>query len=405
MTLLSRVFNASPESPTVPLSGAGVSMLFGGETLPSGVKVTETSSLGMAAVFRAVSVISGVAASLPFHAYREVSDGGRVKATGWARALMDTPHPDMTPFELWETVYAHRLLWGNAYLRKRRKAVGTIVELLPIHPGRVQVGRANEFAPKVYLIDGTEVLTDDDILHIPGFGYDGVCGVGVVRMARHTIGLSMAEQQYGERLFGSGSLATGILQTEQRLTEDQAEALHARWKAKRSGLGSAHETMILDSGAKFQQLTIPPDDAQFLESRRFEITEVCRWFGLPPSLMFETDKQTSWGTGLEQQALGWVLYDLNRYLVGVEQRVTMMLKPQAVYAKYTLEGLLRGDSSARAQFYQQMFSLGVLSTNEIRELEERGPVEGGDVRYRPLNMGELGQPDPSTPTPLPVNPV
>ena len=158
---------------------------------------------------------------------------------------------------------------------------------------------------------------------------------------------------------------------------------------------------MLDKGAKFHQLTIPPEDAQFLESRRFQVVEVCRWFGLPPFLMFETEKSTSWGTGLEQQALGWVKFDLGPDLIAVEQRVTKhVLKPQPVYAHFALEGLLRGDSAARAAFYTSMWNLGALSTNEIRGYEEQAPVEGGDVRYRPLNMGALGTTDSaSTPAP------
>jgi HK97 family phage portal protein len=360
----------------------------------AGVRVSETSSLGMPAVYRAVSLIAGTAASLPLHAYRSV-DGTREQVTsGASAALLDSPHPDMTPFEMWETVYAHIALWGNAYLWIGRNQLGQIAELWPIHPSRVRVGRESEQGSKIYAIDGGErEHTDRTILHIPGFGYDGICGVSPVRMARQGIGMALAAEQYGAKLFGSGSLATGILQTEQRLTQEQADALHARWKAKHSGLEQAHETMILDSGAKFHQLTIPPEDAQFIESRRFQITEAGRMFGVPPFLMFETEKSTSWGTGLEQQAIGWVTYDLRRWLIRVEQRLSAMLTPQSVYARYSVEGLLRGDSAQRASFYTAMWNIGVYSTNDIRRYEDDPPVEGGDVRYRPLNMGELGTSD------------
>jgi phage portal protein BeeE len=209
-----------------------------------------------------------------------------------------------------------------------------------------------------------EVLSDDEILHLPGLGYDGICGVSPIRAARESIGLGLAAQEYGAKLFGSGSLATGILQTEQRLTQKQADTLSKRWKEKRTGLGAAHETIVLDKGAKFHQLTIPPEDAQFLESRRFQVTEVCRWFGIPPFLMFETEKSTSWGTGLEQQALGWVKFDLLPELTAVEQRVTKhVLKPQPVYAHYSSRaccaatrrprGLLQGDVGDRRAVHQR----------------------------------------------------
>lgn len=395
MTFVGSVLQArnavAVENPAVPLTSETLLELFGGEPTFSGKNVTEVTALGMAAVWRAVQVSSNVPAALPFHAYREVEDS-RVRASGHAARLMDDPHPDMTPFELWQTVYVHRRLWGNAYLRKLRNRLDQIVELWPIHPGRVKVGRESEAGRKVYAIDGgKEVLSDREILHLPGLGYDGICGVSPIRAARQSIGLGLAAEEFGARLFGSGSLATGILQTEQRLTQTQADNLAKRWKEKRTGLTSAHGTVVLDKGAKFHQLTIPPQDAQFLESRRFQIVEVCRWFGIPPFLMFETEKSTSWGTGLEQQALGWVKFDLQPELTAIEQRVTKhVLRPSAVYARYSLEGLLRGDSAARAAFYKALWDIGALSTNEIRAYEDQAPVEGGDVRYRPLNMGLLG---------------
>jgi HK97 family phage portal protein len=383
--------NATIESPGVPLTSEHLLDFMGVEKTHSGKNVTEVTALGMAAVWRAVQVSCNVPAALPFHAYREVEDS-RVKAAGHAAALLDDPHPDMTPFELWQTVYVHRRLWGNAYVRKLRNGLGQVSELWPVHPGRVRVGRESEAGRKVYAIDGgREVLGDNELLHLPGLGYDGICGVSPVRAARQSIGLGMAAEEYGARLFGSGSLATGILQTEQRLTQTQADNLAKRWKEKRAGLESAHGTIVLDKGAQFHQLTIPPEDAQFLESRRFQVVEVCRWFGIPPFLMFETEKSTSWGTGLEQQALGWVKFDLQPELTAVEQRITKhVLRPTPVYARYSLEGLLRGDSAARAAFYTALWNLGAFSTNEIRAYEDMAPVEGGDVRYRPLNMGLLG---------------
>lgn len=397
MTLFGQVMNLSLEDPAVPLTSTTLLEVLGGQKGYTGKVVNETNALGMSGVWRAVTLMAGVAASLPFHAYRKGANGERILATGQAAAIMDQPHPDMTPFEFWETVHAHRLLWGNAYLRILRNRLGQVAELWPIHPSRVQVGRTSDTGRKIYAIDGGKEEHDDTtVLHLPAFGYDGICGVSPIRAARQSIGLGLAAEEYGAKLFGSGSLATGILQTEQRLSPDQADALQRRWKQRQSGLSSAHETVVLDSGAKFHQLTIPPEDAQFIESRRFQITEMCRWFGIPPFLMFETEKSTSWGTGLEQQALGWVMYDLRRFLVGSEQRMTKLLRPQAVYAHYTVEGLLRGDSAARSAFYRSMWDIGAFSTNEIRELEEKPPVEGGDVHYRPLNMGALGEVDQPT---------
>lgn len=407
MTLFGSVRSArnaiAAENPTVPLTDTTLLEMLGIEKSFTGKNVTEITALGLPAVWRAMQVSCNVPAALPLHAFREV-EGARVPAVGHSARLMDDPHPDMTPFELWQTAYFHRRGWGNAYLRKLRNPLGQIVELWPIYPNRVKVGRESEGGRKVYAIDGgREVLSDNEILHLPGLGYDGICGVSPIRAARESIGMGLAAQEYGARLFGSGSLATGVLQTEQRLTQRQADQLAARWKEKRTGLESAHGTVVLDKGANFHQLTINPDDAQFLESRRFQVVEVCRWFGIPPFLMFETEKSTSWGTGLEQQALGWVKFDLGPELIAIEQRITKhVLRPTPVYAKYSLEGLLRGDSAARAAFYKSMWEIGAYSTNDILEFEDRPAVEGGDVRYRPLNFGELGttdngQTDPAQP--------
>lgn len=393
MTLLGRALDLrnSVENPAVPLTDTSILEMIGAETTYSGKSVSEITALGSAAVWRAVMISVNVPASLPFHAFRDIGEGRRVRVSGQTSRLVDDPHPDMTPFEFWQTVFFHRKLWGNAYVRKLRNQVDQVVELWPIHPGRVKVGRESEAGRKVYAIDGgKEVLSDREVLHLPGAGYDGICGVSPVRAAQQSIGLGLAAEEYGARLFGSGSLATGVLQTEQRLTQGQADALAARWKSKQAGLSNAHGTVVLDKGATFHQLTIPPVDAQFLESRRFQVVEVCRWFGIPPFLMFDTEKSTSWGTGLEQQALGWVKFDLRPDLVAAEQRFTKhVLRPTPVYGKFALEGLLRGDSAARAAFYNALWNIGSINSNEIRAYEDMEPVEGGDVYYRPLNMERL----------------
>lgn len=393
---------ASIEDPTVPLTSTSLLDFLGIKPTAAGVHVTEEKSLGMPAVWQAVNLIAGTCASLPLHAYRR-GDQNRTQLTGGqAAALLDNPHPDLVPYDFWEIVHAHRLLWGNAYLLMLRDQLGRLVELWPIHPSRVKVGRITESGDpsyvgrKVYAIDGGLdagglTLHDDKILHLPAFGYDGISGVSPIRIARQGIGLALAAEEYGAKLFGSGSLAAGILQTEQRLRPEQANALHQRWREKATGITTAHEVVVLDSGVKFQQLTIPPEDAQFLQSRNFQVKEVARMFGVPPHMLMDVEGSTSWGTGIAEQTLGFVIFTLRRWLIRTEQAVTRILKPEPVYARYSLEGLLRGAPKDRADFYTKMWQLGVFSTNEIRELEDKGPIEGGDVRYVALNYGPLGQ--------------
>jgi HK97 family phage portal protein len=358
----------------------------------------------MPAVWRAVNLISGTIASLPLHAYQQ-KDDTRIRASQSQQGakLLDKPHPDLTPYEFWEIMCSHLLLWGNAYAQTLRNPLGQIDEMWPIHPRRVAVGRAKDMT-KVYVVDGNEnnPLTDREMLHIPGFGYDGICGVSPIQLAKQGIGLAMAAEEFGGRLFGNGSMASGILKTDRQLTQDQATRLKDNWKAKVAGLGNAHEVAVLDNGASFQQLTIPPQDAQFIESRRFQISEVARIFGIPPHMLMDTDKSTSWGTGIEQQGIGFVVYTLRPWLTRIEQRMTRLLSPSTVYAKYSVEGLLRGDTAARYSSYSTARQWGWMSVNEIRKLEELPPITNGNGYIQPLNMGELGaEPDPE-PAPDPV---
>ena len=397
---------ASLEDPDVPLTAKNVTDLWGPPLSTAGAKVTEKTALSIPAVWRAVNLIAGTIGSLPLHAYRSEGEV-RKPATGWAADLLDSPHDDLTQMELLELIMAHCLLWGNAYLLKvydpsgMRPELGgrKVQKLVPIHPGRVKPGRTKNGTSggqKIYKIDGDKVgYTDLEILHIPGFGFDGVAGLSAIRMARESLGLALAAEEFGGKFFANGSLSTGILQTDSRLTQDQADRLYAKWKEKRAGLGNAFDTIVLDSGLKYSQLTIPPEDAQFLETRSFQVSEIARWFGVPPHMLMDTEKSTSWGTGIEQQSLGFLVFTLRPWITRLEQRFTRIIRPEKTYARFSIEGLLRADSAQRAAFYRTMWELGAFSTNDILALEERAPVEGGDVRYRPLNFGVLGTADQS----------
>ncbi len=410
MTLLSQLRSprAGLETPAVPITSSSLLDFLGISSGKSGVKVTEKTALGVPAAWRAVSLIASTAATLPLHPY-EVRGDARVRvADGPAAALLDMPHPDLTPVELLELVFVALLLWGNAYLLCLRDRVGEIKELWWVAPSRVRVVREKD-GRKAYVIDGEfdrparDVHLGGAMLHIPGMGYDGVEGASPIRVAREAFGMALAAEEYGARLFGSGSLSTGILTTEQRLDEAHAKEIKALWKASGGvGLESAHDIRVIGSGAKFEQLSIPPADAQFIESRKFQLTEIARIFGIPPHMLGETEKATSWGTGIEQQNIGFVTYTLRPWLSRVEQRLSRIL-PGAVYARFSVEGLLRGDSEQRAKFYRGLWEVGAFSTNDILALEERPPVEGGDARYVPLNFGLLGsEPAVQAPDPAPA---
>ena len=395
MTMLRRLLErrASPENPRYPLTAPELlTWMMAGSQTDSGVLVTPERSVQITAVYRAVSLISGAAAALPLKVFRS---GRREEVRV---PLLERPHPDATDFELWEYVYVSLLLWGNAYLEKRRDGLGRVVELWPINPATVTVrrGALTEANPsgKEFVI-GSQVLTPYEVLHIPGLSYNGLVGLSPIQVARQALGLAAAAEAFGAKLFGSGSLMSGVLQTDQKLTEEVAQRVKADFAAKvGGGLRNAHEVAVLDAGLKFQPISIPPEDAQFLQTRKFQVQEIARLYGVPPHLLMDLDGSTSWGTGIEQQTIGFVVYTLRPWLTRVERRVTASdLIPARAYAEYVVEGLLRGDTATRYQAYATARQWGWMSINEIRARENLEPVEGGDQLISPLNMEPIGGTD------------
>lgn len=387
------------ENPSYPLTSKALVEWLNGQVADSGVAVSETSALNLIAVFRCVELIAGTCASLPIKAYR---NGSRVQVTS---PVLSDPHPELTRFEVWEQAYTHLLLWGNAYLRKLRDGSGRVRYLWPIHPSRVHVDlvEPTDSAPggKVFAVrdaaGGWVPYTSYELLHIPGIGYDGRVGLSRIKLAKQGIGLGLAAERYAAKLFASGSLLTGILSTDQVLDQAKADAVKARWR-ERYGTGndSAHDIAVLGAGVKFQPVSIPPEDAQLLETRSFTTAEIARLFGLPPHAIGDVERSTSWGSGIEQQTIGMVQFTLQpTYLSRVEQRLTKeVVQPSNpnVYAEYVVEGLLRGDSAARAAFYSQMRAMKAMTANEVRVRENLEPYEGGDVFENP-NTSTSDQPD------------
>jgi HK97 family phage portal protein len=378
----------SLEDPATPLTSSGLLSWLVGPPTDSGIHVDSYTSMKMAAFYRGTTLLANLGGALPIKVYKA---GTKQAATN---QLINSPHPDMTALEFWRLSYLHRILFGNFYAQKiMTSGSGRVAALEPLDPMRVKVGRVNPTtanpAGKIFEFTDDEgrqhALTSSEVFHIPGLGYDGYCGTSVVRFASQAIGMALAAEKYGARLFGSGNLMSGLLQTDQTLTKDQAETLQERWERMNQGIHKSHRTAILDAGAKFQTLTMPNDDAQLLESRDFQVTEIARFLGIPPYLMFQTEKQTSWGTGLEQQARGFTQFDLHPAWLGpTEQRVTKELLKSSQEARYDMNMLMRGDSIARAEYYRVMREAGVLNPNEIREQEDLPPRDGGDVYLDPV---------------------
>lgn len=379
------------ENPAVSLSDASLLTIFGGQPTASGVQVNEPGAFSSSiAVYRAISLLSGLIAGLPLEAFRIAT-----KQPVSVAPLTDHAGAPYTQFELWELVAAHLLGWGNAYVEKVRDNMGRLDYLRPINPDRVKprLFTANGLPPAKVFEVTTEVgapptpYTTREIMHIPGLGYDGVVGLSPIGVARQAVGIANAAEDLAGRLYANGNLMSGILTTDRVLDQGQADALKSRWREKMLGAKHAHDVAVMDAGTKFQPLSISPEDAQFLQTRRWQTIEVARLYGIPPHLLGDVERSTSWGTGIEQQNIGLVMYTVRSWLHRIEQRVSLeVVQPSTQLARFNVNALLRGDASARAAYYTQGIQWGWLTRNEARSGENLQPLPGLDEPLTPLNM-------------------
>lgn len=389
MTVLAGLMRRSIEDPTRPLTDASLISLLGGAPTHSGISVTERNAVKFIAVYRAVSLVAGVIASLPLQA----KSGFEIVEVG----LLKNPHPDMTAMELWERVLWQILLGGNTFASKIRARDRSIAYLDPYDMGSVGVRRIKKSAKNpwgkefdVRTVDWPKVLTPEDVLHIPGPGYDGVEGLSPIGVARQGIGVGLAAEEFGARHFGSGSLIAGVLQTDQPLEEPQAESIKKRWQLKTAGLAHAHEAVVLDRGLKWTQIGIPPKDAQFLETRKFAVTDVARLYGVPPHLLADTEKSTSWGTGIEQQNIGLIIFTLAAWMTRIEQRVAKECLSSKLTVDFDTAEILRGDLKSQMEAAGIAVEKGIWTGNEARKGQRLAPIAGGDLRTIPSNWSILG---------------
>lgn len=419
MSLLRRVATRNVQDPTKPLTDKSLLDWIGaGKATSSGKSVDPDTALQMTAVLRAINLIASTSAGLPLKTFRR---GTRVEEP---TAIVDRPNPEITKFELWERTFAHIAGWGNAYWVPVTDVPGRISELWPLLPDRVAVRRdrpsPSNPSGKVFEVAGSRRRPDgrlvdepsrkielpaDGLVHIPGFGYDGLVGLSPVGYAREAIGAGLAAEEAANRLWQSGMMSSGILRTDKRIADEtEADAIKQRWQKKIAGRDNAHEIAVLDQGVTFESVAINPDDAQFLESRKFQVTEIARLYGVPPHLLGDVERSTSWGTGIEEQTIGFVKFTLQpNYLKRAESRVSKRLVPPNRYAEFVVEGLLRGDSKTRAEFYTQALDpeTGWMVRDEVRQREnlpvgegqqQRGNGKVSDALSRQIEVELEGQP-------------
>lgn len=351
-----------------------------GESTDSGAMVSVDTAMRLPTLFRCIELLSSVVASLPLKTYRGDGDSRIEIKLDSDRIVWGDPNPEMERQTFWEIVIAAILANGNAYINTVRDgAGGRIVELWPVHPSRVEI-RRNKAGAKVFIVDRDREWSAAEVLHIPGFGTDGLYGLSKVGNVRQSLGINIAAEQFAARLFGAGGQLGGIIKTKKPLnTQEQADAIKANWRAKHAGVSKSWDIAVLDADSDYIPTMVPPEDAQFLDTRKFQDVQIAGLFGVPPHLVGLVDVSTSWGTGIEQQNIQFINYTLRPLATRLEQAITRrLLPPMTRYARFNFEGLLRGDTSARIAYYGAGRTQGWLSANDVRRKEDMPPIESGD---------------------------
>ena len=384
MGIFSGLFK-SRDKPTDSTLGSRYTFYMGGST--SGKTVTERSAMQMTAVYSCVRILAEAIAGLPLHVYRYNSDGGKEKAIDHSLYLIlhDEPNPEMSSFVFRETLMTHLLLWGNAYAQIIRNSKGEVVALYPLMPNKMSVDRDEngqlyyQYLRSIDEVGGkseTVILKPADVLHIPG------------------IGLAIATEEYGAKFFANGAAPSGVLEHPGTIKDPQR--VREAWQSQFGGSQNSGKIAVLEEGMKYTPISISPEQAQFLETRKFQINEIARIFRVPPHMVGDLEKSSF--SNIEQQSLEFVKYTLDPWVIRWEQSIMRTLltpeEKKSYFVKFNLEGLLRGDYQSRMNGYATARQNGWMSANDIRELEnlDRIPAEaGGDLYLINGNMLPLQQ--------------
>ena len=393
MSFLSSLFRSRDKPIKDRTSGSAYTFFMGGSS--AGKNVNERSAMQMTAVYACVRILSEAIAGLPLHMYRYKDEGGKEKAIDHTlyHLLHDEPNPEMTSFVFRETLMTHLLLWGNAYAQIIRNGKGEVIALYPLMPNRMEVNRdSNGMLYYVYqkssddapTMEGSSViLSPSEVLHVPGLGFDGLVGYSPIAMAKNAIGLSMAAEEYGAKFYANGAAPSGVLE-HPGVLKDPAKVRDS-WNAAFGGSSNSHKVAVLEEGLKYTPISISPNEAQFLETRKFQIDEIARIFRVPPHMVGDLEKSSF--SNIEQQSLEFVKYTLDPWVVRWEQSLSRALlsetEKKSYFFKFNLEGLLRGDYQSRMQGYSIGIQNGFMCPNDVRELENLDliPDELGGNKY------------------------
>lgn len=401
MGIFSGLFK-SRDHPKDATTGSAYHFFMGNST--SGKAVTERSAMQMTAVYSCVRILAEAIAGLPLQLYKYTDTGGKEKAIEHPLYLLlhDEPNPEMTSFIFRETLMTHLLLWGNAYAQIIRNGKNEVLSLYPLMPNRMTVDR-DEHGRLYYsyqmqtddgagMKQGTVVLSPQDVLHIPGLGFDGLVGYSPIAMAKNAIGLAIATEEYGSKFFANGATPGAVLE-HPGLIKDP-EKVRESWNASFRGSGNANKVAVLEEGMKYTPISIAPEQAQFLETRKFQIDEIARIFRVPPHMIGDLEKSSF--NNIEQQSLEFVKYTLDPWVCRWEQAMNRSLlnekEKSGYFIKFNVDGLLRGDYQSRMNGYAVGRQNGWLSANDIRELENMDQIpdeDGGNLYLINGNMTKL----------------
>ena len=401
MGLFSNIFKAR-DKPQNRTAGSNYSFFFGGST--SGKPVNEHTAMQMTAVYSCVRILAEAVAGLPLHLYKYTDSGGKEKALSHPLyfLLHDEPNPEMSSFVFRETMMTHLLLWGNAYAQIIRNGKGEVIALYPLMPNRMYVDRDSSgnlyysytrYSDDAPTMNGVAVtLRPSDVLHIPGLGFDGLVGYSPIAMAKNAIGMAIACEEYGAKFFANGAAPGGVLEHPGTIKDPQK--VRESWNVAYQGSSNSHRVAVLEEGMKYQPIGISPEQAQFLETRKFQINEIARIFRVPPHMVGDLEKSSF--SNIEQQSLEFVKYTLDPWVIRWEQAISRALlrsdEKKQYFSKFNVDGLLRGHYVSRMSGYATARQNGWMSANDIRELEnlDRIPPElGGDLYLINGNMTKL----------------
>lgn len=359
----------------------------------SGKSVTASTAIQMSTVYACVRVIAETIASLPVHVY-EHTDAGNRKATEHPlyRLLHDEPNPEMTSFILRETMMAHLLLWGNSYCQIIRTGRDQVISLHPLQPDQMAVDRDTKGNLTYTYTDSSGrqyLFKPDEILHIPGLGFDGIVGYSPIAIEKNAVGLGIAAEEFGSKFFSNGARPSGVL-THPNTVKDPA-ALRASWNSAYGGSSNASRVAVLEEGMTFTPLSMPNNEAQFIETRRFQVEEICRIYRVPPHMVADLSRATF--SNIEHSSIDFAIHTIRPWLVRMEQAMNRSLFPESekgrFYVQINLDGLMRGDYKSRMEGYAIARQNGWLSANDIRDLENLNPIsdeEGGNAYLINGNM-------------------